>query len=255
MGTTSKDTQANTYNPQSMGSFNQMMGPLGNAISSYISNPFGNPFFQTQQQMGTHNAQNQNQTATSGLVNNMTGSGMAGGASNPAATEMLQNQARAGTANTAQQGFLAPVQNALGMQQGAMQTAAGFKPLQTGGTDTKSTGGLGTWLPQLIGAGLGAAGNIATGGMSGLLGSGIGSLMAGAGVGQPQGGPGQGWAGSMQPSTYSAPTPSWMMPGGSSGGSSGGMPGFGGSPPPAPSGGGFPGGWLPSTQPGSGTSG
>lgn len=48
--------------------------------------------------------------------------------------------------------------------------AAGYKPLQTGGTQTQTTSGLGTWLPQVVGAGLGAAAGFATGGLSTALG-------------------------------------------------------------------------------------
>jgi hypothetical protein len=172
MGTTEKSTQSNTYNPQSMGTFNSLMSGLGQVLPGFMNNPFGTQQFKMGQQLGTSQANNLNQTGMSGLLQNMTGSGMAGGASNPAATEMIQNQARAGTANTANLGFIQPTQNALQMQQNALGTAAGFKPLQTGGTNTQSTGGLGTWLPQLASGLLGAAGGAAgIPGLGGLFGS------------------------------------------------------------------------------------
>ena len=156
-----------------MNTFSGLTSALGSALPGFMNNPFGTQQFKMGQQLGTSQANNMNQTATNGLVNNMIGSGMAGGASNPAATEMLQNQNRANTSNTANLGFIQPTQNALQMQQNAIGTAAGYKPLQTGGTNTQSTQGLGTWLPQLLGGGLGMLGNIATGGLSGgLFGSG-----------------------------------------------------------------------------------
>jgi hypothetical protein len=155
MGTTQKSTQANTYDPSSMGTFQSFMQGLGQILPGFMNNPFGTQQFKTGQQLGTNQAHNLNQTATSGLINNMTGSGMTGGASNPAATEMLQNQARAGTNTQSNLGFIQPTQNALQMQQGAINTAAGFRPLQTGGTNTQSTQGLGTWLPQVASAALG----------------------------------------------------------------------------------------------------
>jgi hypothetical protein len=158
MGTTQKTSTQNTYDPGSMQAFQGLTPQFASTVGGYMSNPFGNPFFQTQQQMGNRQAQNMGQTAMSGLQNNMIGSGMAGGASNPAATEMMQNQARANTGLQSQLGFLAPVMNALQMQQGAMNAAGSYRPLQTGGNQTQSTGGLGTWLPQLAGAGLGLAG-------------------------------------------------------------------------------------------------
>jgi hypothetical protein len=150
-----------------MGSYNTLMSQFGPLLSGFMNNPFGTQQFKMGQQLGNSQAQNLNQTATSGLINNMTGSGMAGGASNPAAAEMLQNQARQGTNTTANLGFIQPTQNALQMQQNAIGTAANFKPLQTGGTNTQSTQGLGTWLPQLAGAALGGLSSAFTGGLTG----------------------------------------------------------------------------------------
>lgn len=139
-----------------MQAYQGLQGPLAQMLTGYMQNPFGNPFFQTQQQMGTRQAQNLGQTATSGLLKNMTSSGMFGGASSPAGLEMLQNQARANTGLQANLGFLQPVQNALGMQQFAGGLANSYRPLQTGQQTTQSTSGLGTWLPQVAGMGLSA---------------------------------------------------------------------------------------------------
>src|SRR6266436_5470962 len=115
MGTKSTTDTTNKYDPQSLQTMHSMLGP-GTGV--------GGGF------MG------------------------AGGASSPAALEMQQNQGRANTNLQANLGFLNPVHNALGLQQGAMQLAAGYRPLQTGGTQVQSTGGLGTWLPQVAGAAL-----------------------------------------------------------------------------------------------------
>lgn len=177
MGTTATSTQTNAYNPNSMGTYNNLMSQLGNILPGFMNNPFGTQQFKTGQQLGTTQANNLNQSATSGLMKNMIGSGMAGGASNPAATEMLQNQARANTANTANLGFVQPTQQALGTQQAAINTAANFKPLQTGGTNVQSTQGLGTWLPQVLSAGAG----ILSGGLNnGLFSGGISPAMSAA---------------------------------------------------------------------------
>jgi hypothetical protein len=59
--------------------------------------------------------------------------------------------------------------------------AAGYKPLQTGGTQTQTTSGVGTWLPQVIGAGVGAAAGFATGGMSTLASGAFGAAKSAAG--------------------------------------------------------------------------
>jgi hypothetical protein len=176
MGTTSKTSQQSQFDPGAMQQYQGMQGGLGKTINSYMTNPFGNPFMQTQQQMGTRQAQNMGGTQMSGLLQNMTNSGMQGGASSPAGLEMQQNQARANTGQQANLGFLAPMQNALGMQQNAMGLAENYRPLQTGQNQTQSTGGLGTWLPQLMGA--------AVGGLTGM--GGLGSLFGGGGGGGGQ---------------------------------------------------------------------
>lgn len=158
MGTTKTDTQTGKYDPGSMQLFQGLTGSLGPLMQGFMNNPYGNQQFQLEQQLGNTQARNMGQTATSGLLNNAIGSGMAGGASNPAMTEMLQNQARANTGLQANLGFLAPTQAAQQRQFGTMGLAAGYRPLQTGQQDVQSTQGLGTWLPQLLNAGMGIAG-------------------------------------------------------------------------------------------------
>lgn len=203
MGTKTTNTQQSQFNPQSMGTYNSLQGGLGNVLNSYMSNPFGNPFFQTQQQLGTHQAGNLNQSNMSNLMGNINASGMMGGAGSPAALEMMQNQMRGNTANTANLGFLQPMQNAQGMQQFAMGQANAYRPLQTGQTSTQQTSGLGTWLPQVAGMGLGALGAAFGGGSNG------GPMgMAGAGS---QYGP-TGMSGAMNSAIGNMPNVNAMMP-------------------------------------------
>jgi len=185
MGTRSRTDTQNKYDPGSMQAFQGMMGALTPTLPGFMTNPFGSPQFGLEQQMGTRQAQGLGQQSMSGLLQNMTASGLQGGASSPAGLEMQQNQGRANTGLQAQLGFMNPMMNALQRQQQAMQLGAGYRPLQTGGTQTQSTGGLGTWLPQMIGAGMG----MATGGMGG----GISPMMhmfggGGGGQGGPFGG-------------------------------------------------------------------
>ena len=228
MSTKQQTDTTNKYDPTSMGTFQGMQGGLGNAVNSYMSNPFGNPFMQTQQQMGTRQAQNLGGTQMSNISRNITGSGMGGGNMSPAALEMMQNQGRANTGLQSQLGFLQPMQNALGMQQNAMGIAANYRPLQTGGTQTQSTGGLGTWLPQVAGMALGGL----TGGLMGGMGGPTSGLFMG---GSPQALAGsnaanQGFIGGMN---------TQMPMGGLQG--PGGFAGAGGGPPPQ----GMGGSWWP----------
>jgi hypothetical protein len=72
------------------------------------------------------------------------------------------------TSGLKQNAYWSALQNAVGTQLSATGQAAGYQPLKTGQTQT--TSGLGTWLPQLLGAGLGAVsgGLLGGGGMTGL---------------------------------------------------------------------------------------
>jgi hypothetical protein len=211
VGTTNKTATQNQYDPTSMGAFQGLTPGFANTVGGYMNNPFSNPFFQTQQQLGTSQAQKLGQTQMNSLLQNQNASGMGGGSSNPAALEMQQNQARANTGLQSQLGFLQPVQNALGMQQGAMQMAGNYKPLQTGGTQTQSTQGLGTWLPQLLGAVGGAGMSALTGGLFGGGGGGTGGVWGSQNPGQ------QGFQ-------YGNPAPTGY------GGGGGAPPAFGGAP-------------------------
>lgn len=243
MSTQKTDTQQSFFDPGAMKQYQGLTGAFGNTAQGYMQNPFSNPFFQTQQQMGTRQAQNLGGTAMSDLLRNMTTSGMAGGASSPAGLQLQQDQSRANTGLQSQLGFLNPVQNALQQQNFYSQLASQFRPLQTGGKQTEATSGLGTWLPQLASAGLGAFGSAMTGGLS--------SLFGGGGGGFNYGGANSG------PTSFMPQGPGSAFPGdpfsgiGGLGGMAGAMPGgyqFGGGmgsmmPPPPMAGGGGGTGW------------
>lgn len=208
-----------------MQAYNQLTPSFASTAQGYMSNPFGNPFFQTQQQLGTRQAQNLGGTQMSNLMQNFTNSGMLGGASSPAGMQLMGNQQRANTGLQAQLGFLNPVQNALQQQNYYSGLASQFRPLQTGQTNVQSTSGLGTWLPQVLGAGLGMAmGNpMALGSLFGLGGGGSSGYDPSMSLSNP------GFAGTMNspPSLFSSGAPSGI-------GSMGGYGGFSGGMPPAP---------------------
>lgn len=98
-------------------------------------------------------------------ANNRAGGGLLSGASgflsNQQNNAMLSNSANQSGA------FNSSLTSALSNRNFALQGMEGFNPLQTGSQTSQSKSGLGTWLPQVAGAALGAA----TGGLSGLAGS------------------------------------------------------------------------------------
>jgi hypothetical protein len=155
-----KQVTTDQFAPAGMSAYNQLMPQAAGVYGQYMQDPFKSSFFQ--QMMGMGNAQigQQGQTQTSNLLRNA--QSMGGGA-NPYLQSLMAQQGRATSGQQA--GFM---QNMLGnanqSRMWAAGNAAGFRPLQTG--QTQQTSGLGTWLPQLIGAGLGVAAGAATGGKS-----------------------------------------------------------------------------------------
>lgn len=188
MGTKSTSTQQNAYNPAGNAAYNQMMPGLGQQTTQFMNNPYSNPQFQLESQMGTSQANQLGQRGMNNLFQNQQASGFGGGPQSPFMQEMQANQSRANSGQQAQLGFMNPTMMANQRQQAAMQLASGFKPLQTGGTNTQTTGGLGTWLPQVAGAALGGLTGMATGGMSSLFGAGGGAAGANMGGGFGSGG-------------------------------------------------------------------
>jgi hypothetical protein len=175
---------SNIYDPASMQRYQAAQGQALGGLQSWAQNPLQNSFFNTLAQMQRQNVGQQGQSAVQSLLQNAltSGFGQAGGGGSPYMQSLMAQQSRAQSGQQAQ-GF-----NALLAQMPQYQLQAlsalqgGFNPLQTGGTQNQSykgnmTGqqnsqqtqqmsGLGTWLPQLIGGALGAAGGIATGGLS-----------------------------------------------------------------------------------------
>lgn len=191
MGTTSKNVQTSQFEPGSMGTYKGLQSGLGSLLGDQMSSPYGNPQFQFERQMGQQNANLQNQTNQNQLGQNFLASGMGGGQGNPAFQELMSNQMRGGTQNSAMQGFINPTQLANQRQQFYSQLAQAYRPLQTGQTGVQSTGGLGSWLPQLanMGFGLATGGGFNPGGgqMGGPGGGQINPFMSGAGGSGMQG--------------------------------------------------------------------
>jgi hypothetical protein len=200
MSTKNQTTTQGTFNQGSMNTFNALQPGYLSNIQSFMQNPLQSSFFNTQLQMA--NKQNaaafgaNNQTM---LQNYAAGGGGIGNTAAYMQSNLLRNQRALSGANS--NSFNNLLLGANQLRFGATQAAGSYRPLQTGQVGTQTQSGLGSWLPQVIGAGLGIAGKIGTGGMGGGIGS-IGSMIAGAGVGGPAGGPGQGQYGSMQPSMY-----------------------------------------------------
>lgn len=186
--TSSSSSNTLNYDPSSLQNYQSLTGSGSGVLNGYMNNPFGNPAYQMGLGQSQKSATAMGNNAQQALQQNMKVSGMGGQAGNAFQQAMTLKQGRANLANRAQ-ASTQNVQGALGRQMQATGMGMSFNPLMTGSSgtsnSTQTTGGLGSWLPQLLGAGAGA---FMSGGMS-LLGGATKGLSNSAGSMTPGGVP------------------------------------------------------------------
>ena len=152
---------ANQYDPASMKTYQQFLGSFAPYMTGQVNNPFGNPFYQFGLQQSMKGASQAGANNMGALAQLMRTSGFGGSAGQGFQAAQMGRIGRANSGMMAN----AKIQNVLGAltrQQGMAQSMMGYQPLVTGGnaqmqgTQTTSTGGLGSWLPQVAGMGMSA---------------------------------------------------------------------------------------------------
>lgn len=183
---TTTDTNQNSssqlqYDTGSKNLYNQLTQSGGNVLQQYMSSPLNNSMYNLGIGASQKGAAQSGQNNMQALQSMMKTSGLTGNAGQ--GFQMAQ-QGRMGRAN---QGMMAGantsnVMQALNRQMQATGMGMAFQPLMTGekgnssSNTTQQQSGLGTWLPQLLSAGMG----MATGGLSGLAGGAKGLFQQGA---------------------------------------------------------------------------
>ena len=154
MSTTKKTTTTNQYAPGALNQYQSFMSQYGPLLQGWASNPYNNAQFS---QNLSQNMQFANQSSMNSTRNAMSQFNMTGmnNAPSGARTQLMGQLGRLGSANNAN-AFYNAVNTANNRQTGAVGAMMGFQPLQTGGTQTQTTGGVGAWLPQLASGGLSA---------------------------------------------------------------------------------------------------
>lgn len=158
--TSGNNSTAFQFDPGSMAAYSKNLGQFLPFAQSLYQNPFGNQMFQQESVAGQDQAANIGGRMKSNILANANamGYGTNGGLIN----SMLLNASRS-TGNLQSQAFRGAVGNANQRAMQGLGVSSAFQPLMTGsqGTfnQTQTTGGLGTWLPQLIGSAAGAAMN------------------------------------------------------------------------------------------------
>src|SRR6185312_9901643 len=146
------------FDPQSMNQYLSNIATTMPWLRNNVTNPYGSDAFKQESAINQDNALNVGARNKSNLLNNAAALGY--GTSGGLFQSML---ARAGrdTSNLQAQGFRSAVGNANTRQMQSAGMLNAFQPLMTGSkgsfTNTQTTSGLGTWFPQVIGAGLSAA--------------------------------------------------------------------------------------------------
>lgn len=166
------------FNPASMKLYQQYLAGIGPQVLNFASQPYTNPQYLLEQSMGQNMANTLGQRGVANVMNNMSSMGFG---NMPGFQQSLLANAGRQTMGLQSQAWQNAFRNAGARQQFAMGLGASFQPLMTGtnsnfaNQQTTQTSGLGTWLPQVAGAALGA--------FTGGLGGGLGSMMGGGGGG------------------------------------------------------------------------
>lgn len=166
--TQTSSTQAIQYDPSSMSAFNAFQPRVQ---ENWMQDSQLDPTKSSTYNLGLSGMQRAAQQLSARNRENFFGNLKAGGyaGNNLSGVQQmgltgLGMGASALSSNAFNQNFL----NYDAMRRNTVNAMASYRPLQTGQTQnsTQTTSGLGTWLPQVIGAGLQVAGAVATGGAS-----------------------------------------------------------------------------------------
>lgn len=181
--TTSSGNNATAFqfDPASLKAYHDNLSTYMPVLQGFATNPFNNQQFNFENTLGQNNAAKLGQRAMSNIVGNSAAAGY--GANMPGYMAALQNSAARGTSALQANAFNSAMLNAGNRQMQSLGMLQAFQPLMTGstgnysGNQTQTTGGLGTWLPQLAGAAIGGAMNAFMPGASALTGSTGGSAI------------------------------------------------------------------------------
>lgn len=179
---TKKETATSiNYNPAGMNNYNSFQTPLNKGLTDFATNPLQASYFQNAYNMALSQNQMAGQSNIQSLMNNFKTTNSGGNM--PGFQQALLNQSGRMTSMANANSFNTQLINGVNNQKWALNSMQSYTPLQTGQTTTEKTSGTGTWLPQVIGAGLGVAGAAMTGGLSTAAGWGkMFSSMAGTGA-------------------------------------------------------------------------
>ena len=160
-------TQNVTYDPASKSTYDTFLGQASTNLLDQMKDPLKSGWGQAYLQQANKATNRMGLAGNQNIIRNLTLSGM--GNNNALMQSQLARNAR-GTSATKANSLIQLLLQGEQIKQNATTQALNYQPLATGqtGSSTTQTSGLGTWLPQLLGAGLQAGLAAATGGGSAL---------------------------------------------------------------------------------------
>lgn len=161
-----KKTTTTNFDPNSMQRYQSAQNTLMGTYSQMVQNPYSGPAYQMGLQQNLRSANTLNAGNMRNAMQNYNMSGF-GNLTGGARASLLSGLSRSAS-GMRQNAFFNNFNTATANQQFGASVLGQMQPLVTG--QTQKTSGLGTWLPQVLGAGLGLAsgfGGAAAGAMSG----------------------------------------------------------------------------------------
>ena len=157
MSKTTTTQNTNQYTSSATGAQNT----LSSTYTPMVKNPYSGANYNMGLQQNTNAANSLGMNAVRNAMQNfnMSGSGNLTGGARASLLSGLSRQ----TSGMRQQGFFNNWNTATANQQFGANVLGQLSGQLAGTTSTQKTSGLGTWLPQLIGAGIGVAAGFATG--------------------------------------------------------------------------------------------
>ena len=167
MGTKTTTQSTNQYNTSANNAYNAFQPQIMSQLMQMAQNPLGNSYFQHQLAQQQAAAQQINQRSQSNSLQNLrTGGGVLSNSGGVVASLINRNQMQGSALQS--NAFNTAMNSALQNRNMALMSMETYQPLQTGNTTTQSTGGLGTWLPQVAGMAM----NMVAPGLSSMMGGG-----------------------------------------------------------------------------------
>ncbi len=161
MSSNTKTTTTNSYDPTSLNTYHGLQGGIGSTLSYFMTpGRLQNAWMQQSNNAIGQIGNRMNSNTNSNLI-----AGGWGGGNQGAFQQAQLNRNMRATSNMQGNAFLNSLIQGSQLQLQATGMAQGYQPLQTGSTQDQTKSGLGTWLPQLAGAGLGLGSSFLSGGI------------------------------------------------------------------------------------------